>query len=155
MKKIIPLITCETTFWLGCLRFCVYSQCNGFRFSVAILAQAITCSNVRGVFPFTNVSGFCLVQVSTTQFCSFSFLMARVSDGTNVRISLAPASSSNMGGIAHLGTAVGQHSVHVHLRGLKSTPCISTVIRRPWAMGPEGPSGCGAVTMSEYVPRSC
>ena len=45
----------------------------------------------------TSVSGFCLVQVSTTQFCSFSFLMARVSDGTNVPISPAPASSSNMG----------------------------------------------------------
>ena len=40
---------------------------------------------------------FCLVQVSTIQFCRFSFLMARVSDGTNVPISPAPASSSNMG----------------------------------------------------------
>ena len=35
--------------------------------SVAILAQAISCSNVRGVFSV-------LVQVSTTQFCSFSTL---------------------------------------------------------------------------------
>ena len=41
---------------------------------------------------------FCLVQVSTTQFCSFpAFLMARVSDGTNVPIPPAQASSSNFG----------------------------------------------------------
>ena len=40
---------------------------------------------------------FCLVQVSTTLFCSFSFHMARVSDGTNVPKSPAPSSSSNMG----------------------------------------------------------
>ena len=39
----------------------------------------------------------CFVQVSTTQFCSFSFLMAHVSDGTNVPISPAAASSSNVG----------------------------------------------------------
>ena len=44
-------------------------------------------------FPFHELFWFCLVQVSTTQFCSFaSFLMARVSDGSPV-----PASSSNMG----------------------------------------------------------
>ena len=43
---------------------------------------------------------FCLVQVSTTQFCSFpSFLMARVTDGTVMPISPAPASSSNMGSL--------------------------------------------------------
>ena len=41
---------------------------------------------------------FCLVQVSTTQFCSFpSFLMARASDGTDVPVSPFPASSSNIG----------------------------------------------------------
>ena len=56
------------------------------------------CSNVRGVFPVHERFWFCLFQVSTTQFSSFpSFLMARVSDGTNVPISPAPASSSNMG----------------------------------------------------------
>ena len=41
--------------------------------SVAILAQAISCSNVLGVFPFHERFWFCPVQ-----FCSFlSFLMAR------------------------------------------------------------------------------
>ena len=40
--------------------------------SVAILAQAITCSNVRGVFPVHERFSFCLVQVSTTQVCRFS-----------------------------------------------------------------------------------
>ena len=49
-------------------------------------------------FPVHERFWFCLVQVSTTQFCSFpDFLMARVSDGTNVPISSAPASSSNFG----------------------------------------------------------
>ena len=62
------------------------------------MAQAISCSNVRGVFPVHERFWFCLVQVSTTQFCCVpSFLMARVSDGTNVPISPAPASSSKMG----------------------------------------------------------
>ena len=65
--------------------------------SVAILAQAISCSNVHSVFSVHERVWFCLVQVSTTQFCSFPFLMARVSDGTNVPISPAPASSSNVG----------------------------------------------------------
>ena len=64
----------------------------GFAPSVAILAQAISCSNVHGVLPVHERVWFCLVQVSTNQFCSFSFLMARVSDGTNLPISLAPAS---------------------------------------------------------------
>ena len=67
---------------------------------ISLLAQAISCSNVRGVFPVHELFWFCLVQVSTTQFCSFpSFLMARVNDGTRVPISLAPASSSNMGSL--------------------------------------------------------
>ena len=44
---------------------------------------------------------FCLVQVSTTQFCSFpSFLMARASDGTDVPVSPFPASSSNIGSLS-------------------------------------------------------
>ena len=68
------------------------------RHSVAILSQAISCSNVRGVFPVHELFRFCLVQVSTTQFCSFpSFLVARASDGTDVPVSSVPASSSNMG----------------------------------------------------------
>ena len=65
--------------------------------SVAIVAQATSCSNVRGVFPEHELFWFCLVQVSTTQFCSFSpVLMARVSDGTDVPVSPLPASSSNV-----------------------------------------------------------
>ena len=39
--------------------------------SVAIWAQAISCSNVRGVFAVHERFWFCLVQVSTTQICSF------------------------------------------------------------------------------------
>ena len=51
-------------------------------------------------FPVHERFWFCLVQVSTTQFCSFpSFLMARASDGTNVPISAAPASSSKFVGV--------------------------------------------------------
>ena len=65
---------------------------------ISLSAQAISCPNLRGVFPVHELFWFCLVQVSTTQFCSFpSFLMARASDGTVMPISPAPASSSNMG----------------------------------------------------------
>ena len=39
--------------------------------SVAKLAQAISCSNERGVFPVYERFWFCLVQVSATQFCCF------------------------------------------------------------------------------------
>ena len=53
---------------------------------------------VHGVFPVHELFWCCRVQVSTTQFCSFSsFLVARVSDGTDVPASPVPASSSNMG----------------------------------------------------------
>ena len=70
---------------------------DGFLIVRGHFAQAISCSNVGGVFPFHERFWFCLVQVSTTQFCSFpSFLMARASDGTNVPISAAPASSSKI-----------------------------------------------------------
>ena len=49
-------------------------------------------------FLFTSFFWFCLVQVSTTQFCSFpSFLMASANDATDVPISPSPVSSSNMG----------------------------------------------------------
>ena len=53
----------------------------------------------RGFSLFTSFSGFVLSMcLQPTQFCSFSFsLMARVCDGTNVPMSPAPASSSNMG----------------------------------------------------------
>ena len=53
---------------------------------ISLLAQAISCSNMRGVFPVHELFWFCLVQVSTTQFCCQSFLMARVNDGTRVPI---------------------------------------------------------------------
>ena len=50
---------------------------------VAILAQVISCRNVRCVFPVNGRFWFCLVQVSTTQFCSFSLvLMASVDVGS-------------------------------------------------------------------------
>ena len=39
--------------------------------SVAILAQAISCSNERMIFLRHELFWFCLVQVSTTQFCWF------------------------------------------------------------------------------------
>ena len=62
------------------------------------MAQAISCSNVFVFCPFHELFWSCLVQVSTTQICSFSsFLMARASDGTDVPVSPLPASSSNMG----------------------------------------------------------
>ena len=50
------------------------------------------------IFLRHELSWFCLVQVSTILFCSFSsFLMSRASDGTDVPVSPVPASSSNMG----------------------------------------------------------
>ena len=62
--------------------------------SVAILAQAISCSNV----PYDFSASRAFLVLSATQFCCFqAFLMARVSDGTNVPISPAQASSSNFG----------------------------------------------------------
>ena len=68
------------------------------RVSVAILAQANSCPNVRCVFPVHELFWFCLVKVSTTQFCCLPpFPMARVCDGTDVPVSPLPASSSNIG----------------------------------------------------------
>ena len=59
---------------------------------------AISCSNVHDVFPVHERFWFCLVQVSTTQFCCFPpVLMARASDGTDVPESPLPASSSIIG----------------------------------------------------------
>ena len=61
-------------------------------------SRAISCSNVHGVFPVHERFWFCLVQVSTTQFCGFPLVfMARASDGTDVPASPLPVSSSNMG----------------------------------------------------------
>ena len=83
-----PVVESHQLFWVR------KSRC--LEKSLAILAQAISCSNVRGVFPVHERFWFCLVQASTTQFCSFpSFLMARARDGTNVPISPEQASSWN------------------------------------------------------------
>ena len=82
-----PIFRCTRPLERGQLR----SKGGGIRSHFG--SRAISCSNVHGVFPVHELFWFCLVQVSTTQFCSFSFsLMARVSDGTNVPISPAPAS---------------------------------------------------------------
>ena len=60
--------------------------------SVAILAQAISCSNVRMNFLRHELFWFCLVQVSTTQCCCFQpVLNARVDDGLDVPIFPIPA----------------------------------------------------------------
>ena len=88
---------------------------------MAISAQAISCSNVRGVFPVHERFWLCLVQVSATKFCSFTaFLMARVSDGTNVLISPAPASSSNLG------------SLNGSLPDLEGVGGHSQLVSQPW-----------------------
>ena len=68
--------------------------------SVAILAQEPFPVRTCTVFFRSRAFWFCLVQVSTTPFCCFLPLpMARVSDGTNVPISPAQASSSNLGSL--------------------------------------------------------
>ena len=59
-------------------------------------AQAISCSNVRGVFPVHEHFWFYLVQVSTTQFCSFPPVLM-VDDGSEVPVSPKPGTSSNHG----------------------------------------------------------
>ena len=67
-------------------------------FSVAILAQASSCSKRAQWFSVHEVFWFCLVQVSTTQFCSFPpVLMACFDDGSEVPISPEPGTSSNHG----------------------------------------------------------
>ena len=61
-------------------------------------SRAISCSNVHGVLPVHERFWFCLVQVSTTQFCGFPpVLMARPSDGTDVLVSPLLVSSLNVG----------------------------------------------------------
>ena len=71
--------------------------------SVAIVAQAISCSNVRGVLPDHELFWFCLVHVSTTQFCSFPpVLMKSLDDGSDVPISLMPIGSGpDLDGMSH------------------------------------------------------
>ena len=68
-------------------------------FSTEILAQAIACSNVRGVFPDHELFWFCRVQVSTIQFFSFPpVFMACFDDGSEVMpISPEPGTFSNHG----------------------------------------------------------
>ena len=79
------------------LRFAL-RQLSNKRFhgpSVAIWAQAISCSNVHSVFPVHEHFWCVLSQVSTTQFCSFPpVLMASVDD---VPFSPMPGASSNYG----------------------------------------------------------
>ena len=72
--------------------------------SVAILAQAISCSNVHGVFPVHERFWFCFVQVSTNQFSLFaafaSVFMAtgRASDDAlHTSLLGSPPLSSNVG----------------------------------------------------------
>ena len=87
------------------------------RKAVAILVQAISCSNVHGVFPVHERFWFCLF--------SFSFvLMARASDGTDVPVSPMRASSSNMESLDGSPlTLKEQDFVPVQWR-MKSTTCI-------------------------------
>ena len=94
--------------WGPCLLCPVLFQhkgCTGFPFqSVDILAQAISCSNVRTLFLRHELFWFCLVQVSTTQFCCFPpAFMACVDDGSNVSISPLPSTSSNFGSLGGSG----------------------------------------------------
>ena len=103
---------------------------------VAILAQAISCSNVRGVFPVHERFWLCLVQVSRTQFYSFpAFLMARVSDGTNVPISPAPTSSSNLvspnGSLPDLEGA-GSHPSSTMEENIEAMLTDSQFVSQPW-----------------------
>ena len=68
--------------------------------SVATLAQAISCSNLRMFFLRHKLFWLCLVQVSTTQFCCFPLvLMARVDDVSDRPVPPSPVqlSSSNFG----------------------------------------------------------
>ena len=78
---------------------------HDLRLSVAVLAQAISCSNVRMIFLRHELFWFCLVQVFSTQFCWFppSFLViARPvagADHANVPNSPLQDLSSNFGSL--------------------------------------------------------
>ena len=55
---------------------------------------------MHGVFPVHERFWFCVVQVSTTQFCSFPPVLASsVDDGSDVRISPMLGTSSNYGSL--------------------------------------------------------
>ena len=93
MKKVTP----EE----GDVLFAVAYEAVEDRLSVAILGQAISCSNVRMIFLRHELYWFCLVQVSTTHFCCFPpVLMARASDASD-----RPYSSSSIFG-SHNGSAL-------------------------------------------------
>ena len=69
-----------------------------FMFRSLCGSRAISCSNVRGVSPVHERFWFGLVQVSTTQLCSFLLvLMASVDDGSDVPISPMAGTSSKYG----------------------------------------------------------
>ena len=60
-------------------------------------SRTISCPNVQGDFPVHEPFWLFPVQVSTNQFCCFPpVLKARASDGTDVSVSLLPASCSNV-----------------------------------------------------------
>ena len=67
--------------------------------SVAIVAEAISCSKVRCVFPCVgSFSGFVLSKCLQPSFVvSHLFSMARIDDGSDVLVSLMPDTSSNHG----------------------------------------------------------
>ena len=95
--------------------------------SLAILAQAISFSNVRGVFPVHESFWFCRVQVSTTQFCSSPpVLMASVDDGSDVPISPMPGTSSNCGSPDGSGPdldGMGHRSIDAQFKELRYVCC--------------------------------
>ena len=76
-----------------CFFFCETAECLCYHESrnpsVAMLAQAISCSNVRDVFPFTELLFFCLVQMSAMQFCSLPPVLMASIDGGCVYLSFA------------------------------------------------------------------
>ena len=93
------------TVWAICMMIkisaddCLFSRTRRLS-PVAIVDQAISCSNVRMIFLRHELFWFCLVQVSTTQFCWFPpAFIARLDDASDrpVPVSPSPATSSNFG----------------------------------------------------------
>ena len=86
-------------------------------------SRAISCSNVRGVFPVHERFWFGLVQVSTTQFCSSPLVfMASVNDGSDVPISPMPGTSSNYGSPSGSGPdldGMGHRSIDAQFKELR------------------------------------
>ena len=92
--------------------------------SVAILAQEPFLVRTCAVFFLRHERfWFGLVQVSTTQFCSFSpVLMASVDDASDVPISPMPGTSSNYGSPNGSGldlNGIGYLSIDAQFTGLR------------------------------------